>query len=400
MEYTTKPISQPEVSDRKALSIRFQEIRTRTEEICGPLQTEDFVAQPITDVSPPKWHLAHTTWFFETFVLKEFSPNYKEFDETFGFHFNSYYNNEGDRVLRPTRGQMTRPSTARIFEYRAYVNDHMLKLIETDNSNEGLERIIELGLQHEMQHQELLFYDIKYILGHQPFYPRYSKLADNDKKVSAVENSWIELKEGLYRIGYRGEGFHFDNELGSHRVFLEDFSIAKKPVTFGEFIEFIEDGAYSNFNLWHSDAWDYINREGIKSPMYMINEGEEWHRYTLSGYQKIDPSEILVHVSFYEAAAFAEWKGMRLPSEFEWEAAADQIDWGDVWEWTNSAYLPYPRFSKAPGALGEYNGKFMINQMVLRGASGATTPGHSRKTYRNFFHPHLQWQFSGIRLAK
>jgi ergothioneine biosynthesis protein EgtB len=400
MEYTTIPISHSEIDKKKKLTTRFRENRLRTEEICAPLQTEDYVAQPITDVSPPKWHLAHTTWFFETFVLKEYSTDYKEFDETFAFHFNSYYNNKGDRVNRTARGQMTRPSTSRIYEYRKYVDQQMLDLINAGNAQKELIETIELGLQHEMQHQELLIYDIKFILGHQPFYPAYSKQARHDRVTDNHDGDWVHCEEGLYQIGNQGDGFQFDNELGRHQVFLEGFSIARNPITFGEYLEFIADGGYSDFNLWHADAWDYINREGISAPLYMSKEGGEWHRYTLSGLRKIDPSETLVHVSFYEAAAFAEWKGMRLPTEFEWEVAADKIKWGSIWEWTNSAYLPYPRFAKASGALGEYNGKFMVNQMVLRGASKATAPGHSRKTYRNFFHPHLQWQFSGIRLAK
>jgi len=386
-------------SSREELESRFLKIRSRTEKICAPLKIEDYPAQPITDVSPPKWHLAHSTWFFETFVLKEFRQDYREFDETFGFHFNSYYNNVGERVGRSNRGVMTRPETSRIYEYRKYVNSALTQLLKSSR-NDRMDDIVELGLQHEMQHQELLLSDIKYILGHQPFFPAYDEKSTLDIQTSNDAFRWIHQEGGLKEIGYEGDGFFFDNEKGRHNVLLEDYSIANRPVTFGEYLEFVEDGGYEDFNLWHSDAWDFIKANEIESPLYVHKIDGEWHRYCLSGLKKIDPNDILLHISFYEAWAYAQWKGLRLPTEFEWEVAANQIETGKCWEWTGSAYLPYPRFQKAPGALGEYNGKFMINQMVLRGASAATYPGHSRKTYRNFFHPHLQWQFAGIRLAK
>jgi ergothioneine biosynthesis protein EgtB len=399
MESTTELTTETKPYSEKKLSERYIQIRNRTEEICAPLKTEDYPVQPVTDVSPPKWHLAHTTWFFETFVLKEFSEGYREFDETFGFHFNSYYNNVGERVGRSNRGAMTRPETSRIFEYRAYVNQYLIELLKTTD-NEEVAQVVELGLQHEMQHQELLLTDIKYILGHQPFFPVYDKNFDIDIQPVNEDLSWLEIEGGLHEIGFEGEGFHFDNEKGRHKVYLQDFSMANNLVTFGEYLEFIEDGGYDNFNLWHSDAWDFIQSNEIKAPLYVHQIDGEWKRYCLSGLKKVEGHHTLLHVSFYEAWAFAQWKGMRLPTEFEWEVASAKFDYGKAWEWTNSAYLPYPRFQKAPGALGEYNGKFMINQMVLRGASAATCPGHSRSTYRNFFHPHLQWQFAGIRLAK
>lgn len=393
--------SPSEILDQEDLADRFAKIRSRTEGICSHLKTEDFCVQPITDVSPPKWHMAHTTWFFETFVLKKFFPDYSEFDETFGYHFNSYYNTVGERVLRSDRGLMTRPETSKIYAYREYVNKHILRYLERSETEEEAHEIIELGLQHEMQHQELLLTDIKYILGHQPFFPEYHEEAIFDQMETKATDDWIKIPEGIYQIGYRGGGqFHFDNEKGLHKVFLESYEISSRPITFGEYIEFIEAGGYRDFNYWHSDAWDYINKNQIEAPLYMHKINGEWYRYTMSGLKKIKPHQILIHISFYEASAYAEWRGFRLPTEYEWEAASEKFEWGQCWEWTNSAYLPYPRFKKAEGALGEYNGKFMVNQMVLRGGSTATTPGHTRSSYRNFFHPWLQWQFSGIRLAK
>lgn len=384
---------------KKSISHLFASVRNRTESICKGLKTEDFVVQPVSDVSPPKWHLAHTTWFFENFVLKEAVDGYKEFDPDFGFLFNSYYESVGDRVIRGNRGNLTRPGVSEIMEYRAYVNEHMESLLDSDAFTDEFQMRTELGLNHEMQHQELLFTDIKYILGHNPLFPALR----GDENVDLVEmtegNTRIEISEGIHNIGFRGDGFHFDNEAKSHRVFLEPFEIDTMPVKAREYIEFIEAGGYRDFSYWHADAWDWINSNGIEAPLYFHQINGKWKRYTLSGLREVNPDEVIMHVSYYEAAAFANWKGRRLPTEFEWEVASKDINWGYCWEWTNSAYLPYPGFKTAPGALGEYNGKFMVNQMVLRGASPATYPNHSRHTYRNFFHPHLQWQFSGIRLA-
>lgn len=260
--------------------------------------------------------------------------------------------------------------------------------------------VLNLGLQHEMQHQELLLSDIKYILGHNPTFPVYNKDSKIDSVAVNESPEFIKLKEGLYEIGFDGEGFSFDNEWNRHKVYLQDFEISSQPVTFGEYLEFMNAGGYSNFKYWHSDGWAWVNLNKINAPMFVFEENGNWYRYTLSGYKQINPNETLMHISYYEASAFAAWKGARLPTEFEWEVAADKFEWGNCWEWTNSAYLPYPGFKSAPGAIGEYNGKFMVNQMVLRGCSKATAPGHSRKSYRNFFHPHLQWQFAGLRLAR
>jgi len=382
-----------------SISSLFTNVRNRTENICAGLQQEDYVVQPVSDVSPPKWHLAHTTWFFETFVLKEGLDDYTEFNKDFGFLFNSYYESEGDRVIRGERGNLTRPGIAQIMDYRAYVNQYMEILFASDAFSEELRMRTELGLNHEMQHQELLYTDIKYILGHNPLFPPLREGVKVDKAQLIEESTRIEIAEGIYDIGFLGDGFHFDNEKKSHRVSLEKFEIDTMPVTAGDFIEFIEAGGYRDFRFWHADAWDWVNSNGAEAPLYFHYINGTWKRYTLSGLRDVNPSEVITHVNYYEAAAFANWKGRRLPTEFEWEVAAKDISWGYCWEWTNSAYLPYPGFKTADGALGEYNGKFMVNQMVLRGASPATYPNHSRHTYRNFFHPHLKWQFSGFRLA-
>jgi len=377
---------------------KYRETRKHTEKLCSPLSVEDHLSQPTVDVSPPKWHLGHTTWFFETFILKNFSESYKEFDPNFNFIFNSYYESVGQRVLRHQRGYLTRPAVEKVYEYRKYVDEHILKLLEGDVIDEAWQ-LLELGINHEQQHQELFLTDFKYILGVQPFHPVYSK----DFKESETENyskEWIDIEEGIYEIGHKGQGFCFDNELTRHKVFVPAFSISNKLVTNGEYLEFMESGGYRNFNYWHSEAWGWVNEHKVTAPLYWEKIDGEWHRFSLAGLEKVNPEEPLAHVSYYEAYAFAEWRGMRLPTEAEWETAAEKFKWGQRWEWTNSAYLAYPGFKKAEGAVGEYNGKFMVNQMVLRGASVATSRNHSRSTYRNFFHPYLRWQFTGIRLVK
>ena len=376
---------------------KYITIRKFTEQICAPLETEDYVAQPIVDVSPPKWHIGHVTWFFETFILKQFSPDYKEFDPNYNFVFNSYYETVGARVIRTDRGNLSRPTVADIYKYRKYVDESMKSFLALPISKE-IEEILVLGFNHEQQHQELLLTDIKYILGNNPLFPAYDK-SFQSKKISNHDTNFIEIPAGIFEIGYQGSGFCFDNELKRHKVYLEDFKISKSLVTNGEYLEFIIDGSYENFAYWHADGWAWVKENQVKSPMYWYIIDGEWHAYTFAGLQKLALEEPLNHISYYEAFAFASWKGMRLPTEFEWEIAATQFEWGKRWEWTESAYLPYPGFSKAPGAIGEYNGKFMVNQKVLRGASDVTSPGHSRITYRNFFQPNLRWQFTGIRLA-
>ncbi len=385
---------------------RYTAVRKRTEDICAPLETEDFVVQPIADVSPPKWHIGHTTWFFETFILKNHAEGYKEFNPDYNYVFNSYYETVGTRVIRTDRGNLSRPTVKDILLYRRYVDAAMSKLLSS-NYSEEVNELLELGFNHEEQHQELLYTDIKYILGNNPLFPAYSDQpsANNSTQTNSTQTNstiqpFITVDEGIYEIGYDGTGFCFDNELGRHKVYLPQFKIAANLVTNGEYLEFIGAGGYKDFKHWHAEGLDWVRNNHVQSPMYWHFVDGGWWNYTLQGFKPVNVDETLNHISFYEASAFASWKGMRLPTEFEWEAAANQFDWGSRWEWTESAYLPYPGFAKAPGAIGEYNGKFMVNQKVLRGASEVTSPGHSRATYRNFFHPHLRWQYTGIRLAQ
>jgi ergothioneine biosynthesis protein EgtB len=382
----------------------YTRVRAYTEGLCEPLEIEDYIPQPIVDVSPPKWHIAHTAWFFEEMILKKFLPGYQVFDENFGFLFNSYYNSIGDRTARDHRGDLSRPTVKQVFEYRKYVDEKMLDLLSGGSTppDQGgkLSDLVILGLNHEQQHQELLLTDLKYTFAQNPLFPVYKENFAPIEAFETVGNKFIEIEGGTYEIGYDGDGFCFDNELARHKVFLGDYLIERKLVTNGEYIEFIEDHGYSNPLLWHSDGWAWVTDRGAKCPLYWQDREDGLYQYTYAGLRKVHANAPVCHISYYEAAAFAEWKGCRLPTEFEWEAASDRFPWGLRWEWTNSAYLPYPGFEKGEGAVGEYNGKFMINQMVLRGASVVTPTGHSRKTYRNFFQPHLRWQFTGIRLAK
>ena len=387
------------VTTSNSLKEQFLEVRSYSEYICAPLNTEDYIPQPVPFASPPKWHLAHTSWFFEELLLKKYSPNYKEFHPQFSFLFNSYYNALGNRIMRENRGSITRPTVEEVYSYREYVNEKVLSFIDSGKFPEEAEEILILGLNHEQQHQELLITDLKHTFGHNPIFPIYKvghQLTEEENKKAG----FIKFDEGIFQIGFEGEGFSYDNEHGRHKVFSQEFQIRNDLVTNGEYLEFIKDGGYSRPALWHDEGWTFVQKEGIKAPLYWHNIDGQWNQYTLGGLIKVNPISILSHISYYEAWAFSEWKGMRLPTEFEWEIASDQLDWGKRWEWTNSAYLPYPQFSKAEGAIGEYNGKFMVNQMVLRGASVATSPGHSRRTYRNFFHPQYRWQYTGIRLAK
>ncbi len=376
----------------------FIETRKHSETICRPLEIEDYVVQPVVDVSPPKWHLGHTTWFFEEFILKPHAKDYREFDTDFSFVFNSYYETVGERVVRSDRGNMSRPSVQKVYEYRTHVTE-AIKTLFAFGQSKTCHELLEIGIHHEKQHQELLLTDIKYILGNNPLLPKYSA-AFKDHPLEAHSQDWIALNEGIYEIGHDSEAFCYDNELGRHKVYLHAYQISNKLVTNEAYIEFIDSGAYGRFDLWHAEGWDWVNAHQINSPLYWHNINGEWHHYTAKGLQKVVLEAPVTHISYYEAFAYAQWKGYRLPTEFEWEAAQQFFPWGKRWEWTESAYLPYPGYQKADGALGEYNGKFMVNQKVLRGGSVATPEKHTRPTYRNFFHPNLRWQFTGIRLAK
>jgi len=381
------------------LAVRYAEVRKRTEQICSPLQTEDYVVQPVVDVSPPKWHIGHTTWFFETFILKPYFMGYQEYNPEFNYVFNSYYETVGARVIRTNRGNLSRPTVLEIYRYREYVDEAISKFLCGDIADDVKELLV-LGLNHEEQHQELLYTDIKYILGNNPLFPAYSKEYVSPKVKWVDNGKFIEMAEGVYEIGFKGDGFCFDNELNRHKVYLNDFEISPNLVTNAEYLEFMNAGGYHDFRHWHAEGWDWVKNNKVEAPMYWHLIDEDWYQYSYHGLGPLNPHEPVCHISYFEAYAFAAWKGLRLPTEFEWEAAANQFTWGKSWEWTESSYLPYPGFAKAPGAIGEYNGKFMVNQKVLRGASEVTPPGHSRITYRNFFQTNLRWQFTGIRLAK
>nr|MBA3601777.1 ergothioneine biosynthesis protein EgtB [Acidobacteriota bacterium] len=314
------------------LETLYTTVRNYTEGICEPLETEDYIPQPIVDVSPAKWNVAHTTWFFEEMILKKFTPRYQEFDKQFGYLFNSYYNSIGERTLRDQRGDLSRPTVRRVFEYRKYVDEKMLEFLRQDLSEEARELLV-LGLNHEQQHQELLITDLKYTFSVNPTFPVYKEGFELVETGEIVTNGFAEIEGGIYQIGFQGEGFHFDNELGRHKVYLDDFQISKNLITNGEFLEFIEDGGYENHLLWHAEGLDWVRQNQINSPLYWHNIDGEWFQFTLGGLRKLRPANAVCHVSFYEAAAFAEWKKMRLPTEFEWEAASDRFDWGLRWEW-------------------------------------------------------------------
>ncbi|WP_107038969.1 ergothioneine biosynthesis protein EgtB [Brumimicrobium mesophilum] len=377
---------------------KFKATRDYTEKLCEPLEIEDYGVQIATFTSPTKWHIAHTTWFFEEFILKNFQKGYTHFDDDFNFIFNSYYNNSGKRIDRANRGYLTRPTVKRIFEYRKYVTAAIVGLLENDPNEKVLE-LLELGINHEEQHQELLITDLKFMFASNPLQPVYdSNFKLNNSKNE--ESGFASVKEGVYEVGHKGKDFCYDNELGVHKVYLNDFEISKSLVTNEEYIEFMEAGGYEDFNLWLEEGLHWKKKNNINCPLYWEKVHNVWHQFTLSGLQKVDPKAILAHISYYEASAFAEWKKMRLPTEFEWEIASEKFDWGKRWEWTNSSYLAYPNFKKSEGAVGEYNGKFMDKQKVLRGASVATSKNHSRNTYRNFFYSEERWQFTGLRLVK
>ena len=377
----------------------YQKVRNDSMTMVKPLAVEDYIPQPSFFASPPKWNLAHTSWFFEELLLSRYKRDYKTYHPKYGYLFNSYYNSLGQRILRHNRGNLSRPTVEEIFKYRNYVDKNMEALLSNGHLSKEKEELVVLGLNHEQQHQELFFTDLKYMFSTNPLFPSYTDLPyceDSD----SCDDDFVAVEEGLYEIGYKGDNFYYDNERQVHKVYLQSYQIRKSLVRNAEFIAFIEDDGYDRFEFWHDEALAWKDENQIKHPMYWIKENNKWHQYTLAGLREINPSHILAHITFYEAAAFAQWKKLRLPTEFEWEIASDKIQWGKRWEWTESAYLPYPGYRKAEGAVGEYNGKFMINQKVLRGASVVTPRNHSRKTYRNFFHPSVGYQFNGIRLSK
>jgi ergothioneine biosynthesis protein EgtB len=418
--------SQAQAHIAPSLSEHYQQVRQLSEQICQPLAIEDYVIQTMPDVSPAKWHLAHTAWFFETFLLTPHLEHYSSFHPQYGYLFNSYYEAVGQRHPRPQRGLLSRPTVAEVYQYRSYVDAAMQQLLAERAGDPTVESLIRLGIQHEQQHQELLFTDLKHILACNPLRPAYRQMdVKAPASASGKQEKWLDYPGGLYPIGFNGDGFAFDNESPAHQVYLQDYYLAARLVTNGEYLEFMQAGGYQQSSHWLSEGWGMVQREQWQAPLYWEQIDGQWWTMTLAGMQPIDETAPVCHVSFFEADAFAQWAGKRLPTETEWEVAAvhapicgnlldsgylqpmpavgitrpDQL-YGDVWEWTQSAYLPYPGFKASAGAIGEYNGKFMCNQMVLRGGSCVTPADHIRPTYRNFFPPAARWQFSGIRLAQ
>ena len=398
---------------------RFTEIRQQTQELLCKLSPEDACVQSMPDASPAKWHAAHTSWFFETFVLKEYETNFTLFQDSYESLFNSYYNSIGQQFARPCRGLITRPGFATIKNYRKNVDERVLNIIGK-SSDPKLNQLIELGLNHEQQHQELIIMDIKHLFSINPTNPIFcdEKHTIKPKNIS----QWVQFEGGLFEFGHDSPSFHFDNEAPAHKRFLENYQMCSQPVTNGEFLSFMADGGYEEPLLWLSDGWAWVKEEQIKHPLYWSYRDGAWFEFTLSGLVPLIIDTPVCHINYYEAAAYANWANARLPTEFEWELAASSQKFyarpicfhatpgrggndlndlhGSIWQWTSSSYLPYPRYSPSPGAIGEYNGKFMSNQNVLRGCSCCTPTNHSRNTYRNFFYPHQRWAFSGLRLAK
>jgi ergothioneine biosynthesis protein EgtB len=413
----------PRNSDDSVLGRRLLETRKLSLSLAAPLSDEDQVVQVMDDASPTKWHLAHTTWFFEAFLLKRFLPGYRVFDERFEYCFNSYYETVGDRHPRPSRGLLTRPSAEEVRDYRAHVDDALARLCDADLPETAAE-LIELGINHEQQHQELLLTDILSLFAGEPLKPAYAEADPGVRNSAATKLEFLSFAGGIFEIGHQGEGFAYDNEGPRHEQLVRPFKLASRLVTNSDWIEFIADGGYAAPTLWLADGWNIVKGQGWQAPLYWEEADGGYMQMSLRGFRPVDLAAPVCHVSFYEADAFARWAGLRLPTEFEWEVAASDLAvagrtlgaghlrpmpaergaglkqmYGDTWEWTSSAYLPYPGFKAPPGAVGEYNGKFMCNQFVLKGGSCATPDGHVRATYRNFFYPHQRWQFMGLRLA-
>lgn len=411
--------------DRERLIQGFRLVRSTTEHLARNLSAEDQNLQSMEEASPVKWHRAHTSWFFETFLLCAHLADYRVYDKQFAYLFNSYYNGVGQQYPRARRGLISRPDVPTVERYRNHVDQSMVKLIDSCDRRDlpTIASLILLGLNHEQQHQELLVTDLKHAFSFNPAHPTWVQSEDCGK--SPIAQSWVDHEGGLEEFGHTGDTFCFDNETPGHKVFVNPFQLARRPVTCGEYLAFLDDDGYQRSELWLADGWAWIEQESIASPLYWWQEGSDWYHYTLGGALPINPAAPVCHLSFYEAWAYAQWANARLPSEAEWELAANRVAasghfadrnrfhpevasgegeflqmFGDVWEWTSSSYAPYPGFKPAAGAIGEYNGKFMANQMVLRGGSCATPAGHIRPTYRNFFYPKDRWQFSGLRLAR
>ncbi|MGE0161312.1 MAG: ergothioneine biosynthesis protein EgtB [Gemmatimonadales bacterium] len=387
-----------------SLSLRYEEVRGRTERLCDPLEPEDMTVSSMPDVSPTKWHLAHTSWFFETFVLSSRDPAYRSPDPRYAYLFNSYYVQAGERHCRAQRGLVTRPTVSEVFRYRRHVDEHMRRLLDRDGADPALDALVTLGLHHEQQHQELILTDIEHVFWMNPIRPAYHPDAPSVSRPQHPAGAWRDVGGGIYSIGHAGDGFAFDNESPRHRTLVEDYRISSRLVTNGEFLEFIEDGGYRRADLWLAAGLALVREQQREAPLYWERGDDGWAEFTLAGMQPLDTSAPVCHVSYYEADAFARWAGARLPTEAEWEIAAGLHPdmpglFGARWQWTQSAYVAYPGYSPARGALGEYNGKWMSDQWVLRGSSLATAPGHARVTYRNFFPSDTRWQFTGIRLA-
>jgi ergothioneine biosynthesis protein EgtB len=415
----TQALSSPE--DRRALAARYADVRAQSLEICRPLAVEDYVVQSMADTSPAKWHLAHVTWFFENFLLAPHLRGYSPPHAAYGYLFNSYYETVGSFFPRAQRGLLTRPTVDEIFRYRDHVDRHIGELIDSAAPAEWAEIAarLTLGLNHEQQHQELMLTDIKHLFWCNPLRPAYRQRAESQESAPPAP-AWGGWPAGVYEIGHEGRGFAFDNEGPRHRVYLNAFRVAGQPVTNGEYLEFMEAGGYANAAPWLSQGWQAVRERDWRAPLYWERVDGAWHQMTLAGMRRVRSDEPVCHVSYFEADAYARWRGSRLPSEAEWEVAARGFPvagnfhdsgrlhpaaarngfYGDVWEWTQSAYSPYPGYRPPAGALGEYNGKFMSSQFVLRGGSCVSPAGHLRPTYRNFFYPADRWQFTGIRLAE
>lgn len=415
---------------REKLIESYKTVRQFSHTLAEPLEIEDYVVQSMPDVSPTKWHLAHTSWFFETFVLSKALSDYKSPNSQYAYLFNSYYVQAGERHLRPKRGLISRPTVEETYSYRNHVDESMLQFMENADDKEwqGLESVIEIGIHHEQQHQELIVTDIKHVLSENPLHPKYTNGRNGSNKSTPQALKWVDFDGGLFDIGNQGRGFGYDNEYPEHKAYLNSYKLGSRLVTNSEYIEFIEDGGYETPEIWLSEGWATVETNNWKAPLYWQKQNGEWMQFTLTGLRKVEQDEPVTHVSYFEADAYARWAGSRLPTESEWEIAASNIEiegnfvddlkfhpvgldsssngsslkqmYGDVWEWTQSSYSAYPGYKTLPGALGEYNGKFMCNQMVLRGGSCATSKSHIRKTYRNFFPTNARWQFMGIRLAK